>query len=72
MKQLHHAVGGISIAKIECLFVHLASSQRSGLHILTFENKSSDVLFCTFQKQTLLKIFESLNARVYFGTWRIK
>lgn len=52
MKQLLHVVGGISIAKLECLLAHIYSL-KSGLHILTFENKSLDVLFYTFEKETL-------------------
>lgn len=71
MKQLRHAVGGLSNAKIEYLLAHLYSSKKSGLHTLTFENKSSDVLFLTFKKKDIFFCYESLDPRVYFGTWRI-
>lgn len=58
MKQFHHAVGGSSIAKRECLLAYLYSSKESGLHILTFENKTSDV---HLKNQTLFFCYEALD-----------
>lgn len=68
MKEFHHAVGGSSIAKRECLLAYLYSSKGSGLYILTFENKTSDVLFMHLKTRLFFSVMKPLIClRVYFG-----